>query len=218
MALDIQFAYPQQVIKLTSVELLQSSETPMLRILGQDFSAVDSVLIDDITSPQVVVRSTTELLAEIPTELRGRTTMEVIVVSYRASYSASSLVGFRLGPTNRKVQGMGRLVQLFLKVLFTTPGTDVFNPTVGGGALKNIGKTFSRAAANGLVGDFVIAVDTTTKQITAMQARKVRLPREERLLSAQVRSARFDVSQTALVVSVLLTSQAGSVASANIVL
>lgn len=218
MALDVQFSYPQQVVKISSVELLQDAQVPTLRIIGDDFRAVDSVLLDDIVSPQVAIRSVTELTAVVPEEIRGKTMMEVVVVSYRASYSASSVVGFRMGPSNRKVFGIGRLVQLFLKVLLTTPGSDIFHPAQGGGALRNIGQTFSKSSAGSLVGDFVIAVDATTKQIISMQARKSRLPRDERLLSAQVRSARFDASKTALVVSVLLTSQAGTAATTNIVL
>jgi hypothetical protein len=123
-----------------------------------------------------------------------------------------------MGGVNRKATGMIRLVQLFLKVLLGTPGTDIFNKTLGGGAMKNLGKTFSKSNSGDIVSDFVISVDNTSRQITAMQARQPRLPREERLLSAKVTQSYFDTSQTALIATVAFTSQAGAVSTANLLL
>lgn len=215
MAADIQFTYPQQIVKISSVTFLET-ETPTLEIVGDDFSAVDEVLLNDIASPEVVILSRTKLTAVIPVEVRGQQVVNVIVVSYRAVYTQQSVVSFRFGDVNRKATGINRLMQLFLKVLLSTPGSDIFNKNLGGGALRNLGKTFSKDNSGSLVSDFVIAVDTTVKQIIAIQARQPRLPRDECLLSARVLSARFDTMQTALVVSVELLSQAGTAATANI--
>jgi hypothetical protein len=218
MAFDIQLSYPQQLVKISSVSLVEGADEPTIRVIGDDFSAVDEVLLNDIASPHVVVVSNTELLAVIPVEVRGSKLMTVVVVSYRVVYTKQSIVSFRVGGTNRKVSGINRLIQLFLKVLLTTPGSDIFHPGVGGGALRIVGKTISKDAAQSLVGDFVVAVDNTAKQVVAMQSKKSRTPQSERLLSAQVQGARFDESQTALIVTILLVSQAGTVASANLVL
>jgi len=218
MATDIQFSYPQQLVKISSVSLVTDADRPTLLVVGDDFSAVDEVLLNDIPSPEVMILTPTQLTAVMPVEVQSNALVNVVVVSYRFVFTEQSLVSFRFGRTNRKASGINRLVQLFIKVLLTTPGTDIFSPTVGGGALRNLGRTFSKDSAGGIVGDFVISVDNTAKQVSAMQARKSRLPRDERLLSAQVKSARFDAAQTALIVSVLLISQAGTAATANIVL
>lgn len=217
MAVDIQVTYPQQLVKISSVTLLDE-ETPTLEIVGDDFSAVDEVLLNDIQSPEVVILSKTRLTAVIPEEVRGQQIVNVVVVSYRTVFSQGSVVSFRAGDTNRKTTGISRLVQLFLKVLLSSPGSDIFNKTLGGGALRNVGKSFSQANSGSIVSDFVISVDTTTKQIIALQARQPRLPRDERLLSAKVTSARFDAAQTALVVSIELYSQAGTSVTANILI
>lgn len=218
MATDVQFTYPQQIIKVSSVSLLPEAEVPTLLIVGDDFSAVDEVLLNDITSTEVVILSPTHLTAVMPVEVRGMSVVNVVVVSYQYVYTQKSIISFQSGRTNRKVSGMNRLVQLFLKVLLTTPGSDIFKPGLGGGALRNLGQTFSKDNAGGIVGDFIIAVDNTTKQVIAMQSRRPRLSREERLLSAQVLTARFDAAQTALVVTVLVVSQAGTSATTNLVL
>jgi hypothetical protein len=187
-------------------------------IVGDDFTAVDEVLLNDVPSPAFTIHSATMLTAQMPVEVQGNTLVTVVVVSYRFVYTKQSLVSFRFGRTNRKTSGINRLVQLFVKTLLTSPGSDIFSHYTGGGALRNLGRTFSKDAAGGIVGDFVISVDSTTKQVIAMQSRRPRLPRDERLLSAEVQSARFDTAQTALIVSILLVSQAGTAATANIVL
>jgi len=218
MPLDIQFAYPQQLIKISQVSLLQERDPPTLLVVGDDFSAVDEVLLNDVPSPAVTVLSKTELTAVLPVEVRGNSVVTVTVVSYQLVHSDSSVVSFRLGPTNRKTSGINRLMQLFLKILLTSPGSDIFSPQLGGGLLNIIGRSFSRSEVGSLVGDLVVAVDNTAKQVIAIQSRKARLPRDERLLSAQVQSAEFDASQTALIATVNLTSQAGTSATANILL
>jgi hypothetical protein len=217
MAFDIQFTYPQQIIKVSSVMLLET-DIPTMEIVGDDFSAVDEVLLNDVPSPAVVVLSRTKLTAVIPDSVRKQQVVNVVVVSYRAVYTQKSIVSFRMGGVNRKTSGINRLVQLFLKVLLTTPGSDIFNPSVGGGALRSVGRTFSKDNSGSIVSDFIISVDTTAKQLIAIQARQPRLPRDECLLSARVLTARFDTAQTALVVSVELTSQAGTAATANILI
>lgn len=218
MATDIQFSYPQQVVKISSVSLLPEVDPPTLLVVGDDFTAVDEVLLNDIPAVSFIVQSATTLTVVMPVEVRGNALVTVVVVSYRFIYTERSLVSFRCGRTNRKTSGINRLVQLFVKVLLTTPGSDIFSAGLGGGAMRNLGRTFSKDAAGGIVGDFVISVDTAAKQIVAMQSRKPRLPRDERLLSAEVQSARFDAAQTALIVSITLVSQAGTAATANIVL
>lgn len=217
MAFDVQVCYPQQVIKLTSVTLVEGASCPTVEVIGDDFSAVDEVLLNDLRSPSVHVLSKNKLHAELPTSVTADTLGTVMVVSYGLVFTDRSVISFKAGITNRKVSGINRLLQLFLKILLTTPGTDIFHKTLGGGALQNLGATFTKSSTNNIVGGFLIAVDNTVKQITAIQARNPRLPRDERLLSATVSGARFDARQTALVVSVLLKSQAGDSALANII-
>ena len=218
MALDVQCTYPQQLIQISAVSLLPGLEEPTVEVIGDDFSAVDEVLLNEIPSPAVIILSKTKLTAVLPTQVQGQSTINVTVVSYKLVFTERSLIAFQFGRTNRKISGINRLLQLFVKMLLTTPGSDIFNKTRGGGALRNIGRTFSKDSSGTLVSDFVISVDNTARQLASIQARTPRLPRDERLLGARVLGARFDASQTALIVSVLLTSQAGTTATAQITL
>jgi hypothetical protein len=215
VAIDLQVVFPQEAVQLSQVQLIAGPPRG-LKITGEDFRSVDEVLLNGIASPSVVVLSKTSLIAQIPSQLGAGTIVTATVLSNRLTVTPRSLLRFRVGKTPGRASGLQKLVQLFLKVLFTTPGTDIFNPTLGGGALRNVGATYGPDQGNDLVNDLVIAIDTTSRQIIAVQGRNPSLPREERLLSAKVAHVAFNKAEGALDVRISLTSQAGHTASANL--
>jgi hypothetical protein len=217
MAVDFQCIQPQQSVRLDQIRLRTVAGFLALQVTGEDFRAVDEVVINDQPSPDVVILSKTELLAQLPDSLQQVPDIQdVKVLSNRFVFSARSLVRFRIGKTPGKVRGLHRLVQLFLKTLFTTPGSDIFNPRAGGGALQAVGASIGAGETQNLLTDLVIAVNQTQRQIISQQSRDQRSPRDEKLLSAVLTSASFDKTQGALYVSVELTSQAGRSAVAQL--
>lgn len=216
MSVDFQVVFPQQVIALNSVRVLAGMSPRSLDVLGDDFTSVDEVLINDVASPDVVIVSKKRLLAQVPALLVNSTLTSVTVISNRLAMTSKSLIKFRVGQTTSKVSGILRLVQVFLKILLTTPGTDIFAPRVGGNALKNIGLNFGQEQGGTIVSDLVVAVASTQRQLYTIQSSDPSIPRDERLLSASVTAAAYNRAEGALVVSVELLSQAGRSATANI--
>lgn len=216
MSTDLQCVFPQNLVELSSVQLIYGVAPLTLDVIGKDFRSVDEVRVNDVLSPSVVVMSPTRLLAQVPDSVKGGRVTSVTVLSSQLTLNEKTLLRFRLGISPKKVSGLLRLVQLFVKVLFTTPGRDIFAPKLGGGALRNLGRSFSRAQGSGLVADFVIAVQQTSKQIISIQARDPAIPREERLLAAKMISADFNRQEEALVAGVELTNQTGRSALAQI--
>lgn len=217
MSVDVQVVFPQEVVPLNAVRILPGVSPRSVDVLGTDFRAIDEVLINDMPSPDVVIVSKKRLLAQVPDALKNETLTSITVISNKLTVTAKSLIKFRLGKTPSKVSGILRLVQIFLKILLTTPGTDIFSPRVGGNALQDIGLTFGKDQGGTVVSDFVISVSNTQRQIQAIQARDPTIPQTERLLSAVVTRAGFNRAEAALVVSIELTSQAGRSATANLV-
>jgi len=218
MAVDFQVCFPQEIIQLNSVQPAEGVAVRTLDITGNDFRSVDEVLINGATSPGLVVVSRTRLLAQVPDSMLLQTITSVQVISRRLLLTDRSLIKFQIGNTPSKVRGVLRLVQLFLKVLFTTRGTDIFNSSSGASALKNLGQTFGHNESGNIISDFVLAVASTQKQLIVTQSRDLSIPRDERLLSAKVTRSSFNKNESALIVSVELTSQAGRAATANVVL
>ncbi len=216
MSVDFQVVFPQQAIQLNSVRVVPGASPATIDVIGQDFRSVDEVTINGLVSPQVVVLSKTRLLAAVPQGLAVTALSSVSVTSRDLTISPKSLIKFQVGPTPSKVSGILRLVQVFLKLLLTTPGRDIFAPRIGGNALKDLGQTFGEDQGGLIVGDMIIAVSTTQRQLLSIQARDPTIPRDERLLSAVVSNADYNVAESALIVGVTLTSQAGRSATANI--
>lgn len=216
MPADIQVAFPQELVKVSQVTNVAGVPVRTLSILGDDFRSVDEVRLNDAASPSVVVLSKTRLLAEVPESLRYSTITSVVVLSRRLIITPRSFIRFRLGTSASKTRGVLRLMQLFLKVLFTTPGTDIFSPKVGGGALVHLGQSVGLEQGSDVAAGLVISVDSTARQIVQIQGRNQAIPPDERLLSAKVISAGFNKNETALVASIELISMAGKSAVARL--
>jgi hypothetical protein len=216
MALDFQVVFPQVVVPLTGVTQLQGMTPRTLQIVGQDFSTVDQVLINDLPSPSVVILSKTKLLAQVPDELTLSLITSVTVTSNSLTVSPRSLIKFQIGSPASKVSGILRLLQIFLKILFTSPGRDIFAPRLGGNGLKDVGLTFGEDEGGNIVSDFIVAVNTTVRQVLTIQSKNPTLASSERLMSATVTSATYSSVESALIVSVLVVSQAGQSATANV--
>jgi hypothetical protein len=143
------------------------------------------------------------------------TITSISVLSRKLALSPRSLIQFRIGATASKTRGILRLMQLFLKLLFTTPGSDIFAPKVGGGALAHLGQSISTDGTADVVAGIIVSVDNTVKQLIQIQGRNQSIPPDERLLSAKVISAGFNKNETALVASIEVNSQAGKSAVAR---
>ncbi len=215
MSVDLQVAFPQEAVAISSVTRVPGTPVPILDVVGADFSSVDQVLVNDIEARDFAVVTRNRLLVTVP-EGSSLIIRTVAVTSRRLVLSPQSFLRFRISSVPAKVSGILRLVQLFTKILFTTPGSDIFNQRLGAGALKNLGRTFSKNDTGGIISDFVVSVENTSRQIIAIQGRQPGLPQDERLLLAKVSEARFDANVVALPVTTEITSQAGQTALANL--
>lgn len=213
---DLQVVLPRESIPVTSVRIVPGVSIRTLDVVGEDFRAVDEVLINQIPSPDVMVLSKTRLLAQVPEVLYRQTISSVSVISQRLTATQKSFIDFKLATTPGKVTGILRLMQLFLKTLFTTPGSDIFAPQWGGGGLKPLGANFGKDQGGDIVSGFIVSVDNTTRQIVQTQSRQPRLRADERLLVARVTNAGFNKAETALLVTIELLSQAGRAATARL--
>lgn len=217
MAVDIQVVQPQETVRLENIDVTRVGDLWSVRVKGEDFRAVDGVLVNDMEVPDFIVASQHELIAQLPDSMQQSPEVRSVqVLSTSFTVTRRSLMRFRIGSTPGRVRGTLRLVQRFLKVLFTTPGSDIFNPSVGGGARSRVGATYGKNGGAGLVTEFVIAVDRTQRQMLAAQSRDQRSPRDERLMAANVTGSSFDKVSGALFITVELANQAGRVVPVNV--
>ena len=216
MAVDFQVCFPQELVKVSTVHTVPGLPVRTLDIFGDDFRSADEVLMNEVPSPSFVIVSKNRILAEVPEALKDSTVSSISVLSRKLTVTPRSYIRFRIGRTPSKVSGILRLLQLFMRLLFQTPGTDIFAPKLGGGALVHIGQSVSIEQGTDLVGDFIVSVDNTTRQIIQIQGRDQTIPPDERLLTAKVISAGFNKNETAIIASIEVMSQAGRAALARL--
>lgn len=217
MGIDLQTVVPQDAVALSNVRYTRVAGIGALEVIGEDFRSVEEVLINDTPSPDVMVLSKTSLIAQLPEGLQRQPNVRnVVVLSRTFTLTPRSLLRFRIGETPGRTQGINRLVQLFVKLLLSTPGTDIFNRQLGGGALRNVSRTFGTAEANAIKADFTIAIDRTARQILSIQSRNGSLPADERLLTANLVGATFSRASSTLFVNVEIIPQDGRPARLNL--
>lgn len=217
MALDLQTVHPQNTIPVSRTSLITIGGLLALDVLGDDFRSVDEVFINDVPSPDVVVVSPNRLIAQLPDSLQEAPDVQsIMVLSRQLTLSASSVLRFRIGDTPGVVSGVLRLLQLFVKILLSEPGSDIFNKQMGGALLRGIGSDYGSDDGDRIRADATVAVDRTARQIISLQSRDGTLPRDERLLNARLVGATFSRASTSLFLSVEVVSQLGIPARLNL--
>lgn len=214
MPIDLQVIYPQESLALTTIEEIYGCVPRLLLLRGPDFSSVNEVIINDVVSPLWWAQDMNTLLVRLPESETKKDIGSINVLSSRVTYNSSSLLRFRIGTTPRKVGGVLKLVQTYVKLLLTTPGSDSWEPEAGGGLLDNL----TRYDGRGAVGDLILANDRVVKYIIQKQSRDMSVPPDERLLSAKVIGTNFDRTAGTITSSIKITNQLGNNGQANLIL
>lgn len=176
-------------------------------VTGANMRNTYQVFIDEMKCPQVVVVDNTTLLVQAPEQLT-MTPRSIIVISNRLTNNTGrSRITFGLGDTTHFISGLERLIQVFLKILLQTPGTDAWQPKLGGGVLRAAGKIGGTARINTIVSDVQLGVERTRQQLISIQANQPQLALSERLLYAKLLEARFSPQEQSLFCTIDIASQ-----------
>lgn len=187
-----------------------------LDIRGTSFVDVANVLINGYRSPNFIVESATRIFAEIPSVARGEPVTDIQVLLLAAAPGQESAVVLDVGGGDGYVSGTAKLLQTFIKVLLTTPGSDLFNPTLGGGLRSVIGTAFnSSVTAESRVRT---AISNTENQLQSLHSGASNLPASEKLRSVSVLSVEFSIDDSALYARIAVTSQDGNRVSSGVTL
>jgi hypothetical protein len=222
--MDIQVLRLEGVLPVSGFFML--TRVPLvLAITGSGFDDTEAVSANGVGMDEFSVINGRLILVGLPLHMTAPITSVRVSTTKLPNLSVSphhsvapirSRVALGLGTRIEGITGIMRLTQIFVKVLFTTPGTSIHNPHLGGGARGLLGAA-SAPESKALVRSFSVAVSRTSEQITSMQARSG-APASERLLLANLVGAAFDKESAALSAVVSLTSFDREQAVANITL
>lgn len=206
--IDLRIIEIRDVLSVTSISPVHTVSPRTIRVKGVDLANAHEVLLNDIPSPDIVIVSATELLAQVPTSLGNSPVTSVSVISHRLTQTQRSAITFAIGDTPGYVTGRERLIQTFLKLLLQSPGTDAFSPNLGGGVLRAVGRANHVGGAAGLVSAVQVGVNRTRQQMMALQSQEPNLQPDERLLYARLLQASFNAQTGSLNCNIDIASQA----------
>lgn len=185
-------------------------------ITGEGFQNTAAVMINGYKSPTFVVLSDTRILADVPAAQFATPIRTVTVLKTELDNARSTVISFESAIPSTTQNTSTYIVQKFLKILLSSPGSDIFRPNLGAGLLSLLGPIPVAATAVGAL--VATKVQTAASSILEDQATQVTLSPDQKLSSVQVLSAEYSARDTALDVRLRIVAESGSSVVAGIVL
>ena len=208
---DLRIITAKVLLPVSMVAPIRGFYPPSLMVIGKDLSTATEIEYNGVLTSEWIVSSPTRLVVRIPPSQVGLRFTGLRVFADIAPSGGKALVEFAVPAPLKKIGGIDRLVQAWLLVFFTTPGSDVFDQSSGGGGRTLIGKSTDRNH-RGVAADLALSIDRTKSELLRLQSRTPSIPPEERLLSSDLISIAFDDRTSTLYASVSLKNMVGDAA------
>lgn len=208
----------RDLLEVTSLPGFVPGLTPATLIVrGADLSSAETVLINEMPAPEFMIVNKSTIYAQLPESTQRIATIEVLSSRFTRTIE-SSKVQFAIGDKTRKVDGILKLVQLFTKWILTSPGSDMFNPSRGGGLQQIVGQVSTTKEMQPVLASITRSITNTVSQMRASQIGVPNLPVNERILSANLLGMDVYEAQMQARARVLIRSMGGADAVSALVL
>lgn len=117
-------------------------------------------------------------------------------------------VSFTFGKRSRTVTGILKLVQMVMKMLLTTPGTDKFAPDIGTNIPALTRRGVSQGSSDAIKMEITIAIQDLERRIQDIQAAQA-IPDNERLRSLLIRRVEYLPASAEWMIDLSVLSEAG---------
>lgn len=210
---DLRVIKARVTLIVRSVTPVRGFSPPAMLVVGENLNRAESVEINGITAEEFSIMAVNRLVVRIPESQRGQPLVSVRVFSETTADAGDAIFDFGVSRPVRDIEGMDRLVQQWLLLFMSSPGSDIFDQTSGGGGRQIVGGPVD-ASHNSAASDLAMAVARTNAELLRKQSGSMGLPAEERLLSSSLDSVAFDPNTTTLYGQVSIQNMAGQ--SANL--
>jgi hypothetical protein len=194
---DFRIVHAKSILKVHSVAPIRGFLPPSVVVVGERLDRTREVLYNGLQANEFIVSSASRLIVRIPESQVGKELSDLQVLSSVSLTRLDTLISLELSKPPKQVEGIDRLIQAWLMIFYTTPGSDIFNPSSGGGVQTLIGRSTDRTGKN-VAADLVEAIDRTRQELLRIQTGNARIPPSERLLSAELQGIQFDPNSTLL--------------------
>lgn len=194
---DFRIIRTRSLLPVASVAPIRGFIPVSVLVTGPGIGKATEIFYNGSFVEEFVVDAADRLIVRVPSAEVGKNLVELRVYSDTPRPGTAVSVSLELIGPLRRIQGIERLVQTWLIIFFTTPGSSIFRPGSGGGARKLVGRT-SGTTESSLSSDLAVAVETTQSELLRRQSTNRRIPPSERLLSSQLDSVHFDSASTSI--------------------
>ena len=140
--MDLAVVQKKSKVDILSFNVKNIFNPPVLDIIAQrGLLDTESVTVNGEKCPKVSIISDTRILAELPPNIEQIIRLDVFSYSVEGSSEYSIFSSMSLRPTT--VSGISKVIQKVIKVLLTTPGTDIFNVEMGAGLGTLVAKNYA---------------------------------------------------------------------------
>lgn len=212
---DFSIIAARVLLKVHSLAPIRGFNPPSVTVLGDKMNLAQEVFYNEIKVTEFVISAPNRLIVRIPDSQVGREFVSIQVFSSVNITKTSAALSFELIQPMKQVEGMERLIQSWMIIFYTNPGSDVFDTKSGGGVRSIIGKN-TNTQGKGVSADLALAIERTKSELLRLQAKDSRIPLSEKLLSASLTNMNFDDKTATLSATVALKNMLGEQAEVSV--
>jgi hypothetical protein len=212
---DIKVITARALLPIRQVVPVRGFSPVSVLAVGDALDKTSEVFYNGVQADEFMVQSSNRLLIRVPDAQLGRPLTSVVAYSSVPTTFGNAALAFKVHTPVRSVSGVERMVQSFLLALLTTPGSDIFSKSSGGGLSSLIGKS-SVTTGSAVSSDIALAIERTKSEILREQAKFPNMPLEERLMAAALDSVSFDKESSAMYAKISLQNMLGQGAEVSL--
>ena len=212
---DFRIVTAKVVLKVTSMTPIRGFVPPSILVTGVGLDKADEVQYNGVDANEFVRTSSTRMIVKVPPSQVGKPFQDLKVLSPVSVAKADAVLTLGVTAPPKKVSGIDRLVQSWVIIFMTTPGSSVFSPTSGGGGAAIVGRVTDRNGS-GVAADLALAVEKTKQELMRLQAKNQTIPPSEKLLSSSLDLVRFSGESTLLSARVGIQNMLGNSAEVSL--
>lgn len=194
---DFRIVHAKAILKVHSVAPVRGFLPPSVLVVGEKLDRTLEVLYNGIAAKEYFISSPNRLVVRIPPSQVGRELRDIEVLSTVSLTKLDAVVSLEITKPPKVIEGVDRLVQQWLMIWASAPGSDLWNPQSGGGGYSIIGRSTDKTGKN-VAADLAQSVERTKSELLRIQAANPRIPPAERLLSSELQAVQFDPAKSEL--------------------
>jgi len=205
----------RRLLPVAAVRELPGVAPRTLEIRGTRMDLATRVEVNCTEMEDFGATSSSVLLVRLADGMRSRVE-DVAVYTEKLDPGDASVATFDLGYHSRAADGKFRVLQNLVKRILTSPGSNIWNPSDGGGLRQVVVGNVDSRNATAVSGAVESKVMDTVGQLVRAQSLDPTLPVGERLLRASLQDILFSAADRSLNMRLVLTFQDGASLAADV--